>query len=658
MSGQLDLIPNEVLKIDPKSDRAQPQLWVRRLAIWSKPGELLRQVTLRRGLNIVWSPDPAEQTRELGRATGLGHGSGKTLFCRLLRYCLGESTFAPDDERHRIVLAFPEGIVGAEVLVDGRCWAILRPIGMGRKHFAIPDADLDTIANGGVEATGIDPFLEVIESNILSPDVVSLVPGDRPLHAWLVALAWLTRDQECRFHHVLDWRAEESNSGSPRRALSRSSTLDALRALIGAIVRDEYDVRATIERIELEQGQIREESNRQEWGANQIRSRLVAALGLREDNLPGGRMDVEVLRKAATAALVQLKTVDSASDVTDIDALRKEADAAQERVDELERNLAAVQARIPEIQRQVSMIAAELPRLHNSAQMAGSPVCPICEVPIDRALAEGCKLSHKLPDAQVIRARWEKTKQSHVDESARLTQERDVQARLTRDLAPASELAGRLRDHLRAAEALRNSRSDAWHAKRSLIDDVNRLDDALAARDHAQSTTNELADLIKRRREEIGVFRTAQAAVFQRVSHVFDAITRELVGPGSKGSVLLDGKGLGLSVQMGGERSTAAIDSLKVLSFDLSVLCMSIEGATRLPAFLVHDSPREADLGLSVYHRLFRLAVELESCGREPMFQYILTTTTRPPEDLLSAPWHVGTLHGSPAVDRLLRRDL
>ena len=25
-------------------------------------------------------------------------------------------------------------------------------------------------------------------------------------------------------------------------------------------------------------------------------------------------------------------------------------------------------------------------------------VCPICEVPVDRALADGCNLSHKLPD--------------------------------------------------------------------------------------------------------------------------------------------------------------------------------------------------------------------------------------------------------------------
>ena len=49
-----------------------------------------------------------------------------------------------------------------------------------------------------------------------------------------------------------------------------------------------------------------------------------------------------------------------------------------------------------------------------------------------------------------------------------------------------------------------------------------------------------------------------------------------------------------------------------MLALDLAVLCLSIEGATRVPAFLIHDSPREADLGLSIYHRLFRLVTEIE----------------------------------------------
>src|SRR5690606_6457223 len=116
--------------------------------------------------------------------------------------------------------------------------------------------------------------------------------------------------------------------------------------------------------------------------------------------------------------------------------------------------------------------------------------------------------------------------------------------------------------------------------------------------------------------------------------------------------------GLELTVDMGGDRTTAAIDSLKVLAFDLAALCLSIEGATRVPAFLLHDSPREADLGLSIYHQLFQLARELEEQTRQPLFQYIVTTTTRPSDDMTCAPWLRLSLRGSPGPERLLGCDL
>lgn len=94
-----------------------------------------------------------------------------------------------------------------------------------------------------------------------------------------------------------------------------------------------------------------------------------------------------------------------------------------------------------------------------------------------------------------------------------------------------------------------------------------------------------------------------------------------------------------------------------MIAFDLAVMQMSIEGLTHLPAFLIHDSPREADLGLGIYHRLFHFAQDLEDGGGRPSFQYIVTTTTGPPRALRVDPWLVETLGGA-AEDRLLRRDL
>ena len=97
------------------------------------------------------------------------------------------------------------------------------------------------------------------------------------------------------------------------------------------------------------------------------------------------------------------------------------------------------------------------------------------------------------------------------------------------------------------------------------------------------------------------------------------------------------------------------MEALKVVAFDLATLLMSIEGETRLPALLIHDSPREADLGESLFHQIFRLAADLEELCEQPPFQYIISTTSAPPADLEE---HVVLrLSSSKVSDRLLRRE-
>jgi hypothetical protein len=156
----------------------------------------------------------------------------------------------------------------------------------------------------------------------------------------------------------------------------------------------------------------------------------------------------------------------------------------------------------------------------------------------------------------------------------------------------------------------------------------------------------------------LAAHRASVAESIHRLSNWFDGTLQELVPGEIRGTAKLDGNGLTLKVDLGGERSTAAIDSLKVVAFDFAALLMSIEGRTRLPSFLVHDSPREADLGLSIYSRLFDFARKLENYGPAPLFQYIVTTTTEPPLEFRHDPWLRLTVHGGPAAERLLGVDL
>ena len=368
-------------------------------------------------------------------------------------------------------------------------------------------------------------------------------------------------------------------------------------------------------------------------------------------------MAIEPLWNVAIHQLARVSDVDWSVDPSDVEALRSESNEVRLRVEDLKRQIAVADALIPQVKELLSRIKGEFPIASARAAAAGQPVCEICEVPIDRALAEGCRLSHRLPDLDAAKRRIEQLQQSHNDASNRLQNTLAERRRLIEDLAPAQKNHESVSRTLRSVERMRDARTDAWYKSRRLIDDVDRLDELFIGREHMQSRFVDLEHRVREKRAKTGSFRDAHATTFNRLSRFFDAVLRELIGPDATGRASLDGNGLRLSVELGGERSTAAIDSLKVIAFDLAAMCISIEGHAHQPAFLVHDSPREADLGLSIFHGLFNVMRGMENIGEQPLFQYVVTTTTSPPPGLATHPWLAATLGGA-ANERLLQRDL
>ena len=660
MPLQPDLLGQPSLTVQPIVGQSGPRLWVKRLAIWQEPGgEKVRDISFRPGLNIIWSPDGGDALSSESPTDAIGHGSGKTLFCRLLRYCLGEDRYAAEDQRERVGVAFLNGIVGAEVMLDGVCWAILRPLGVRRRHMAVAGGNLDEIASGEGTSTGLEPFLDAVESSILTTGLAALISGQRSdRRSWPIVLAWLTRDQECRFNDVLEWRSTASDSDSPARGMTQTEKLDALRAFIIAITPEEHAKRAEVANIDDQRRALEQEIGHRRWEIDRTQSRLAGALGVSAETLADGPLAVEQMRKAAQDRLASAAKLPAGQPRSGVDAARREHEGARAEWTRLEAERIRIEATIPESEKMASQLQGELPGISFSKSEAESPICPICDVPIDRALAEGCGVSHKLPDLEACRQRLAFRKKNIEDEISRLASLRSARTQTLQQLALAKQRVDQLAESLAAIEKARDAREGAWYSARRLVDDVERLSELIGTQETAQKSAREIASRLETERAVLGAFRDKQARVFGRLSEKFDPIVRRLVGSDAKGRVTLSGNGLEPNVNMGGDRTTAAIDSLKVLAFDLAVLCLSIEGATRVPAFLIHDSPREADLGLSIYHRLFRLVTEIEGSDGPPQFQYIVTTTTRPPEDLAVEPWLRLTLRGSPGTERLLRRDL
>lgn len=659
MSQQHEMFEAPKLSLTVPTGVEEPRLWVRRLAIWDAPGgQKIRDITLRPGLNIIWSPDGFDDDNTSG-VRAIGHGSGKTLFCRLLRYCLGEQRFADETQRERIAVAFPNGIVGAEVMLDGVSWAVVRPLGIRRRHVAIANGNLDEIAAGGGATTSIDPLIEAIEQAIVTPVVASLArlqPGQK---VWPIALAWLTRDQECRFDDVLDWRSPASGSDAPQPASGRETgpRREALRAFLTAITEEEQQARRAEEALRTDVAKAEREISHMDWDLARRYRRLVNLLGLAEQTLPEIPLLLEVFQKTAEeqlAVAAQLPT----GDMAELGRARKAFQESDEELRQIDQERIRLEAQIPAEKQVLTLLSSEIPNLSAAAENAASQICPICEVPIDKALAEKCGLSHKLHNETECRARLALKRQEIGDQKQKID---GLEVRL-KALQPAIAL-GRQRveqaeKRVQNIESVRDARSSAWQAAARLKEGVERFAELSAERDELRKRLRGLEDKLTKERDRLAAFRDKQGLTFGRITQKYSAIICRLVNENAKGAVTLSGKGLEIVVDVDGDRRTAAIESLKVLAFDLACLCLSIEGATRVPAFLVHDSPREADLGLSIYDELFRLIRDLEALTETTAFQYIVTTTTRPPDDLRRDPWLRLVLRGAPGSERLLTRDL
>jgi hypothetical protein len=652
------LFPSAQVALSPDTARCEPRLWLRRLAIWAKPGELVRDISLRRGLNIIWSPDPGAGAADLGRDAESGHGAGKTLFCRLIRYCLGEATFANEDLRRSIAAKFPTGVVGAELLVSGALWSVLRPIGHTRRHIAKSGVTLEQLIATEDPHAGLQPLVDAINALLSPNDLRPIIPELHEASAWPFALSWLSRDQECRFDHILDWRHPRSESRSP--LLSKEQALGAVRALLGVLDDEELRLKAERNKLSEKKKSTEQDSLYLNRRLDDLRNELMVALNQAPGVAMGGPLDLSALR---SASLEQMRISDQESTIRpfsdELIRARDKRDVVLQELAVISEDVKRAEATERFHQEQIKVLRGERANLGAAEIKARlGPVCPVCRVQIDLALAEGCALSNLVRDPDTISGEKQDvaTRLQHCNEGIAASQSEVIvlkarassltQQRMALD-AEISLLQGK-------ADTQLQDQQQRWFRAKQLIHDVgqygdlqNRISEAHLAADGFDMRDQEL-------RESQTVFRNRHSDALRRVNELFSYVCRGLLGNQVSATVELSGSGLQASVEVGGQ----AMESLKAIAFDLTAILLSVEGRSGIPAFCLHDSPREADLGQSIYHRAFKLIRSCELISAEPLFQYIITTTSAPPDELSLAPYVVAKLSGSTVEERLLRANL
>ncbi len=209
--------------------RSEPSVWISRLVIFDRiaPNPVtIRDIPLTRGVNIIW----AEETEDDNPAAEIsGHSAGKTTFCRLLRYVLGEKTFGTKANTELIRKSLPEGYVAAELHVAGQQWAVQRPLGSGRMSYFKQDATVEEQLQDRGQSVSQDDYPKRIclEDLLDKLESGAVVRTGETIH-WAHVLAWCTRDQEARFQNIHEWRSPRSESDAPtfRRRLFMAVRFD------------------------------------------------------------------------------------------------------------------------------------------------------------------------------------------------------------------------------------------------------------------------------------------------------------------------------------------------------------------------------------------------------------------------------------------------
>ena len=240
MDEQLSLLDVKTPLLNEEFSELEPLLWIRELRFISEASpeaEEKCRIELRRGLNMVWAKPLTEEAVQDKEASVAGHAAGKTTFCRMLRYALGEPHFANEVVTQSIRSKFSKGCVCAEIFIEGEQWSICRPVSSGFHPKCIRDGGIDPLLE--VEGQPYDMFLERLGRLTQSILAAPKLPNNVDL-GFQHILPWLSRDQEAGYRELTEWRDKSSNAESPFQR--QDDRYFCMRSLLSLITGEEIDL--------------------------------------------------------------------------------------------------------------------------------------------------------------------------------------------------------------------------------------------------------------------------------------------------------------------------------------------------------------------------------------------------------------------------------
>lgn len=625
--------------LPPSPHPGEPAVWVKRLVIVREraAGQVpLRNIEFRLGLNIVGTQEEA-----VGDAATAGHNVGKTLLVRLIRYCLGDTHYGSGNVRDRVRRCLPDGWVVGVFRVAATTWAVARPLGPGGAGWCAATEAYEDVLR---DAAGLRPYSDFQQAvaGLVPPGLanVRLDEHDR-CPGWTDLLGWLIRDQRCRYTHHNAWRHLDAEAGPGVLTLGEANLVT--RLTMGLFDAEEYRQTLRLTELRAEITRLEADRDRRRHVAAQSRARLLLVAPVDGDApegplFPGLRERIESNRAVQEARLRD-------------PAIRQELDLAEQCIVRRRTQADRTAGRLEELARRRDLVAAQL-------QSASRP--SEAEALARHSHIIGCGHAECL---------WLKKPPEPLPDPTRTDRIREYTGdleQLDREIISTRAVHDQEEAEVREAEAQRSQALGMFEATvagirrgiaryevmaEQLTEHEAVVGQAEEVEGRLRILQGQMAEAERLRARRSGSRNREMAELNTVYRHVTTALLRR-----ASGELVLN-LHVGLAPRPDEATGEAFGTAGKVIGFDLACLVAGMCGQGRHPRFLVHDSPREADMHQSIYDNLFRFALALESHfpGLPPAFQYIITTTTPPPHEV-AVPLHIReTLNAASAEGLLLQ---
>ncbi|MBF0141352.1 MAG: hypothetical protein HQL74_13870 [Magnetococcales bacterium] len=639
---------NQLAEIGLTLPAKRPHLWIRRLTLYASLPEqrVIRTVSLHPGLNIIWSIHGSNQPSGI-------HNAGKTSFCRLIRHILGETKFATTKNQKRIRSLFPHGGVGAELELHGIPWSVIRPFAIEQPGIAMETDTLGTLL-GIHHPPSYDLFLKRLEEQMNDALPVTVFPDQQAPILWGHLLSWIIRDQGAQSGGFHQFRSRRSNSSLPPLSKPVQDALFLFRSVLHLLNEDEPRLRAKIDNIQSKINSVRKEASdrkrESQYQENRLSKRLQKYMDIPMEKLMEWKQDdllSEDLKDRYEQMIRELKEKQNIHE--------KDLTNCRKRIDEENKNLGVLLKELDDFKKIVELKRVFLEELesgdppsdNNPENHWKNRLCDPANIPII-----GCSIVQEVwkKERETIdfnrKARGKFTSKQAEKATDELPSYEERVEKLERTIKDAKQQIQSLYEHISEVEKALEGIRERKQRLEDIANEIEQWHERKASRDaDGVLLSGQISELNKEKKETFAQIESLKFEYHGRARKligIYDALVRNILSSDIRGRVQLD-NGEELFGLEGYDTSLGeATNSLATIFGDFASLIYSACHESAHPGLLIHDSPREADLGPQIYHDFLQVVAECQKSpgqGKDIPYQYIVTSATPPPEELQGDKW-------------------